>query len=52
MNIEHPIVTQINDFGYPKSYWPYENEIKRYGYQVDGDDNEEGVDDDETSVDV
>ncbi|MEI4789802.1 hypothetical protein WAX46_05605 [Bacillus sp. FJAT-53060] len=49
MNIEHPMVTQINDFGYPKSYWPYE--IKRYGYQVEDGDSEEGSDD-ETSVEV
>ncbi|MCC9088753.1 MULTISPECIES: hypothetical protein [Bacillus] len=50
MNIEHPMVTQMNDFGYPKSYWSYE--MKRCGYQAEAEESQEGHDDDQTSVDV
>ncbi|MEK5338059.1 hypothetical protein NSS92_18830 [Bacillus sp. FSL M8-0166] len=50
MNIEHPIVTQMNDFGYPKSCWLYD--MKRYGYQTEIEDSLEGSEEDETSADV
>lgn len=50
MNIEHPMVTQMNDFGYPKNYWSYD--MKRSGYQLEREDDEEGTDDDEISDDV
>ncbi|MFJ5964771.1 hypothetical protein [Bacillus sp. NPDC093026] len=50
MNIEHPIVTQMNDFGYPKSHWSYD--VKRRGYQTEAEENQAGDDNDETSTDV
>lgn len=50
MNIEHPMVTQMNDFGYPKRYWP--NEMSRNGYRLEDEDREKGFDDDETSDDI
>ncbi|WP_406845817.1 hypothetical protein [Bacillus safensis] len=50
MNIEHPMVTQMSDFGYPKSYWLYD--MKRYGYQTEIEDSLEGAKEDETSADV
>ncbi|MFE5471146.1 hypothetical protein [Bacillus safensis] len=50
MNIEHPMVTQINDFGYPKSCWSYD--MKRYGYQTEIEDSLEGAEEDEISADV
>jgi len=50
MNIEHPMVTQMNEFGYPKSYWSYD--MKRHGYQTEIEDSLEESKEDETSVDV
>ncbi|MDR7248203.1 hypothetical protein NSS78_14465 [Bacillus sp. FSL W8-0920] len=50
MNIEHPLVAQMNDFGYPKSYWSYD--MTRYGYQVEIEESLEGFEEDETSDDV
>ncbi|MDM5299257.1 hypothetical protein QUF51_13985 [Bacillus pumilus] len=50
MNIEHPMVTQINDFGYPKCYWSYD--LKRCGYQTEREEGQEGADDDETPVEI
>ncbi|MFB8735580.1 hypothetical protein ACEQPO_23340 [Bacillus sp. SL00103] len=50
MNIEHPMVAQMNDFGYPKSYWSYD--MTRYGYQTEIEESLEGFEEDETSDDV
>ncbi|MER3124656.1 hypothetical protein [Bacillus pumilus] len=50
MNIEHPMVAQMNDFGYPKTYWSYE--MKRYGYQTEFEASQEGLEEDETADDV
>lgn len=36
LNIEHPMVTQINSFGYPKSHWKDEQE--RDGYEEEDED--------------
>lgn len=35
LNIEHPMVSQINSFGYPKSHWKDEQE--RDGYEEEDD---------------
>ncbi|MGE6629849.1 hypothetical protein [Bacillus sp. NPDC077027] len=39
MNIEHPIITEINDFGYPKSHWQYE--LERNGYKLGKNEDKE-----------
>ncbi|MFS0655633.1 hypothetical protein [Bacillus sp. 179-C3.3 HS] len=50
MNIEHPMVTQMNEFGYPKRYWSYE--MKRSGDRKEVEDGQEECEDDETSANV
>lgn len=50
MNIEHPMVEQMNAFGYPKSYWSYD--MTRYGYQTEIEEGVEGFEENETSDDV
>ncbi|PYH25625.1 hypothetical protein US8_03428 [Bacillus altitudinis] len=37
LNIEHPMVTQINSFGYPKSHW--KDEAERNGYEDEDDED-------------
>ncbi|MGG0690735.1 hypothetical protein ABE067_18940 [Bacillus safensis] len=37
LNIEHPMVTQINSFGYPKDYW--KDEAERNGYEEEEEDD-------------
>ncbi|QII23032.1 hypothetical protein G3M80_02985 [Bacillus altitudinis] len=37
LNIEHPMVTQINSFGYPKSHW--KDEAERDGYDDEDDED-------------
>ncbi|WP_144482352.1 hypothetical protein [Bacillus pumilus] len=37
LNIEHPMVTQINSFGYPKDYW--KDEAERDGYEEEDDED-------------
>lgn len=37
LNIEHPMVTQINSFGYPKSHW--KDEAERDGYEEEDDED-------------
>ena len=39
LNIEHPMVTQINSFGYPKDYW--KDEAERNGYEDEDDEDNE-----------